>query len=218
MLFGLTEAAYQGAGIDGGWEVNFAANWYFIAGLLLLYLPVIWFVTDRIIEPRLGKWSPEEGADAQSYSDEDVPLAPEQKKGLLYAGLALLAVCALWAVMTLIPNAPLWYDDAELTLKYQATGLPMEDVLNKVEAAAWYDHMAPFFRSMVAAFLILFLAAGWAYGAAANTINNHKDLVDMMAEAMKDMGYYLVLAFAAAHFVAMFNWSNLGLILSLIHI
>ena len=34
----------------------------------------------------------------------------------------------------------------------------------------------------------------------------------MMAEAMKDMGYYLVLAFAAAHFVALFNWSNLGLI------
>ena len=29
---------------------------------------------------------------------------------------------------------------------------------------------------------------------------------------MKDLGYYLVLAFAAAHFVAMFNWSNLGLI------
>ena len=34
----------------------------------------------------------------------------------------------------------------------------------------------------------------------------------MMTEAMRDMGYYLVLSFAAAHFVAMFNWSNLGLI------
>ena len=32
---------------------------------------------------------------------------------------------------------------------------------------------------------------------------------------MKDMGYYLVLAFAAAHFVAMFNWSNLGLIFAI---
>ena len=64
----------------------------------------------------------------------------------------------------------------------------------------------------MAGFLVLFLAAGWAYGAAANTINNHRDLVNMMAEAMKDMGYYLVLAFAAAHFVAMFGWSNLGLI------
>ena len=40
----------------------------------------------------------------------------------------------------------------------------------------------------------------------------HRDIVKMMAGAMGDMAYYLVLAFAAAHFVAMFNWSNLGLI------
>ena len=57
--------------------------------------------------------------------------------------------------------------------------------------------------------MILFLAAGWAYGSAAGTINRGDDLVAMMTESMKDMGYYLVLAFAAAHFVAMFNWSNL---------
>ena len=58
----------------------------------------------------------------------------------------------------------------------------------------------------------MFLAAGWAYGKAAGTIKSQKDLIDMMSEAMKDMGYYLVLMFAAAHFVAMFNWSNLGLV------
>jgi aminobenzoyl-glutamate transport protein len=32
---------------------------------------------------------------------------------------------------------------------------------------------------------------------------------------MSDLAYYLVLAFAAAHFVAMFNWSNLGLIFAI---
>ena len=37
----------------------------------------------------------------------------------------------------------------------------------------------------------------------------------MMSEAMTDLGYYLVLAFAAAHFVALFNWSNLGLIFAI---
>ena len=36
----------------------------------------------------------------------------------------------------------------------------------------------------------------------------------MMSASMGDMAYYLVLAFAAAHFVAMFNWSNLGLIIA----
>ncbi|MCA8901505.1 MAG: AbgT family transporter, partial [Hyphomonas sp.] len=154
---------------------------------------VIWYVTDRVIEPRLGKWHHAPGAGID-VGDEDAPLTPEQKKGLRYAGLALLGVCLLWAFMTLGPGTPL-LDDGPGT-----------------EGNPWYQKAGPFFRSLVAAFLILFLAAGWAYGAAANTINNHRDLVGMMTEAMKDLGYYLVLAFAAAHFVAMFNWSNLGLI------
>ncbi|MEM9226068.1 MAG: AbgT family transporter [Pseudomonadota bacterium] len=194
LLFGITETAYEASNIDSGWTMNIAGNWYFIAALLAIYLPVIWLVTDKVIEPRLGKWMPEAGAETQSYGDEDAPLTPEQRKGLRHAGFAVLGVCALWAAMIFGPGTPLLNDGPG------------------TENDAWYTVAGPFFRSLVAGFLVLFLAAGWAYGAAANTINNHRDLVDMMAEAMKDMGYYLVLAFAAAHFVAMFGWSNLGLI------
>jgi aminobenzoyl-glutamate transport protein len=66
----------------------------------------------------------------------------------------------------------------------------------------------------VAAFFVLFLLSGWAYGKGAGTVENHRDLVKMMTGAMEDLAYYLVLAFVAAHFVAMFSWSNLGLILA----
>jgi aminobenzoyl-glutamate transport protein len=72
--------------------------------------------------------------------------------------------------------------------------------------------MTPFYQSLVAGFLVLFLACGWAYGRAVGAVKGHRDVVKMMAGAMGDLAYYLVLAFAAAHFVAMFNWSNLGLI------
>ncbi|MBR9834138.1 MAG: TIGR00366 family protein [Alphaproteobacteria bacterium] len=194
LLFGITETAYGVSNIDGGWSMNIAGNWYFIAALLFIYLPVIWLVTDKVIEPRLGKWSPDEGADTKSYGNENQALTADQKKGLRNAGLAVLGVCALWAAMTFGPGTPLLNDGPEMA------------------GAPWYTVAGPFFKSLVAGFLVLFLAAGWAYGAAAKTINNHRDLVDMMAEAMKDLGYYLVLAFAAAHFVAMFGWSNLGLI------
>jgi aminobenzoyl-glutamate transport protein len=61
----------------------------------------------------------------------------------------------------------------------------------------------------------MFLAAGWAYGHGSGTVKSHRDIVRMMTEAMSDLAYYLVLAFAAAHFVAMFNWSNLGLIFAI---
>ncbi|MAN66031.1 AbgT family transporter [uncultured Hyphomonas sp.] len=193
LLFGITEAAYGASNIDAGWAMNIAGNTYFIIALLVIYLPVIWYVTDKIIEPRLGTWIPGPEAAVQA-GDEDKPLTRDQQKGLRMAGLAVLGVCALWALMTFGPGTPLLADGPG------------------TEGDPWYQKAGPFFRSLVAGFLVLFLAAGWAYGAAANTINNHRDLVNMMAEAMKDMGYYLVLAFAAAHFVAMFGWSNLGLI------
>jgi aminobenzoyl-glutamate transport protein len=193
LLFGITESAVGGSGIDSAWVVNIAGNTYFIIALLLIYLPVIWWVTDRVIEPRLGSWKPD-AAQAEIYADEDKPLTEGQRKGLLRAGLACLAVVGLWVFMTLGPGTPL-LDDGPGS-----------------EGKRWYELMNPVFKSLVAGFMILFLAAGWAYGAAAGTIRNHRDLVAMMAEAMKDMGYYLVLAFGAAHFVEMFNWSNLGLI------
>jgi len=37
----------------------------------------------------------------------------------------------------------------------------------------------------------------------------------MISEGMASMSYYIVMAFVAAHFVALFNWSNLGVILAI---
>ncbi|MGB0906341.1 MAG: AbgT family transporter [Maricaulaceae bacterium] len=193
LLFGITEASVEGSGLTTDWTMNIAGNWFFIAALMFIYLPVIWYVTDKIVEPRLGKWTPT-GDQARDYGDEDKPLTAAESKGLRAAGLAILGVCALWAAMTFAPGTPLLADEGA------PAGQP------------WYVTATPFFKSLVAGFMVLFLAAGWAYGKAAGTIKDHRGLVDMMAEAMKDMGYYLVLAFAAAHFVAMFNWSNLGII------
>lgn len=194
LLFGITESAYEASNIDVGWSMNIAGNWWFIIALLMLYIPVIWYVADRIIEPRLGQWQPANEADAESYRNPDAPLTDEQRRGLRHAGLALLGVAIAWTAMVFGPGTPLLNDGPEMA------GSP------------WYSVAAPFFKSLVAAFLILFLMAGWAYGRAAGTIKSNQDLVDMMSDAMRDMSYYLVLAFFAAHFVAMFGWSNLGLI------
>ena len=193
LLFGITEASVESAQLDTAWTMNIAGNWYFIAALLVIYLPVIWFVTDRIIEPRLGEWVPEEEHRA-SFGPEAQRLTAGERKGLRRAGVAILGVVILWVVMTFGPGTPL-----------------LDDGPGK-EGQAWYVTATPLFKSLVAGFMILFLAAGWAYGSAAGTIKTGDDLVGMMTESMKDMGYYLVLSFVAAHFVAMFDWSNLGLI------
>ncbi len=189
LLFGITEASAEA--LAPAWDANIVGNWYFIVGMTVLFLPVIWFVTDRVIEPRLGAYQPQSAA-AQTAADGDKPLTADQKKGLARAGIACVVVCLLWAFFAVGPGTPLLDDTAEGVL-------------------AW----TPFFRSLVAGFFILFLAAGWVYGAAAGTVKGHRDIVRMMSEAMADLSYYLVLAFFAAHFVAMFNWSNLGLIFAI---
>lgn len=187
LLFGITEAAVEQ--LVPTWDANIAGNWYFIIVMLFAFLPLIWFVTDVIIEPRLKRYAPPDGDAMNNIGDANAPLTPEQKKGLGRAGIAVLLVCALWIAFVFMPGTPL----------YDAAAEP--------EA-----RLTPFYQSLVAGFFILFLAAGWAYGAAAGTVKNHRDAVKMMSGAMGDLSYYLVLAFAAAHFVAMFNWSNLGLI------
>lgn len=188
LLFGITESAAEQ--IVPGWDANIAGNWYFIAAMLIVFMPVIWLVTDKLIEPRLQRFSPPDGASMQTIGDSNAPLSAAEKKGLGRAGLAALVVIALWAFFTFGPGTPLIDEDA----------------------ATPEGRLTPFYKSLVAAFMVLFLACGWAYGAMVGSVKTHRDAVQMMSGAMGDMAYYLVLAFAAAHFVAMFNWSNLGLI------
>lgn len=195
LLFGITQAAAET--VFPGWEANIAGNWYFIFVMTFVFLPVIWYVTDRIIEPRLGHYSgplnpSEKGSDGASSVDDDSndrALTEGEKRGLRYAGLALLAVVALWLFMLFGP------------------GTALVD-----ESAAAEAQLTPFYQSLVAGFFLLFLLAGWAYGKGVGNIKSHRDLVKMMSDSMADMAYFLVLAFMVAHFVALFSWSNLGLI------
>ena len=104
LLFGITEAAAES--IAPAWDANIAGNWYFIAAMTLIFLPVIWFVTDVIIEPRMGKYVPE-GSSGKMIEDGDKPITPEQKKGLRRALYATIIVCLLWVGFTFGPGTPL---------------------------------------------------------------------------------------------------------------
>ncbi len=188
LLFGITESAAET--ILPTWDANVAGNAWFIVAMTFVFLPVIWYITDRVIEPRLAPMT--DANDAEVAEESAQGLTMDERRGLKMAGLAVLGVVAVWVFLCVGPGTPLIDESA-----------PPESRFN------------PLFQSLVAGFLFVFLAAGWAYGAAAGTIQNHRDLIAMMRDAMGDMAYYLVLSFAAAHFVAMFNWSNLGLIFAI---
>ncbi|WP_077355537.1 AbgT family transporter [Brevundimonas sp. LM2] len=188
LILGITEPAAHL--IDPTYQVSIAGNWFFIVGVVIVFTPIVWFLTDRVIEPRLGVWRPAEGV-APPALEERQPLTGPQKKGLAYAGLALLAMIALWTLIATLPASP--FIDAE------------------AEPAQRFN---PLYRSLAAFFAVTFFVTGAAYGVGAATIRSHRDLVRMMGEGISVLAPYIVLVFFAAHFVAMFNWSGLGPILA----
>ncbi len=124
-------------------------------------------------------------------SDADiVKVSAEESKGLKWAGISLLAFVVVILAMVVPSNGILRSDAGEI-----------------IKNSAFMGGMVPI---IAAAFLI----PGVAYGIAAGTVKNDKDVANFMGKAMASMGGYLVLAFVAAQFVSYFTWSNLGTILA----
>ena len=186
LLAGITEEAARL--IDPDYVVVATANWYFMVASTFLITIIGSLVTIFIVEPKLDKYDPS-GADEtildKSMMDE---VTKEEKKGLLWAGIALLGVLGLMA-LTLLPE---WG-----VLRNPETG----DQIN-----------SPFFRGFVVWILIFFIATGYAYGRAAGTMKGDRDVIDAMSGALASLGLYIVLVFFAAQFVAFFGWTNIGAI------
>jgi len=188
LLLGMTEAAAHL--IDPSYQVSIAGNWFFIVGIVIVFTPLVWLLTDFVIEPRLGPWVARPGVVPPAKAEKE-PITAIESSGLKLAGLTLLGMIALWTLIAFIPASPFVNLEAE-------------------PAQQWN----PLYRSLAAFFAITFFVVGAAYGVGARTITSHRDLVRMMGEGITVLAPYIVLAFFAAHFVAMFNWSGLGPILA----
>jgi aminobenzoyl-glutamate transport protein len=183
LLAGLTEEAARI--VTPGARVSPACNYYFMVVSTFVLTAVGTFVTERIVEPRLGRW--QGGAAA---SQELKPLAPQERRGLM----AALAAAAAFAAVLLWGTVP-----AGGFLRDPGTGGLLH---------------SPFMSGIVALIFLGGAATGIAYGAASGAFRNEADVLKGMGKSMETLGGYLVLVFFAAQFVAYFNWTNLGLILA----
>lgn len=187
MLQGLTQSAAEL--LDPAIATNPLNNWFFTGSSTLLIVLVGWFVADRIVEPRLAKLTINgDFAGAPSLD----PLDAAERRGLraalaaMVGGLVLLAVSAA-------PEGSAW--------RSGAGPLTVAD--------------APLMKSIVPIIFLVFLLPGVVYGYVAGTTKTHRDIVEGMTRAMSGMGYYIVIAFFAALFIAEFGRSNLGALLAL---
>ena len=186
MLQGISQAG--AALIDPDLELNPLNNWYFTSASTLLVILVGWYVTDKVVAPRLAG-EPVDGDLAGAPRLE--PLQPRERTALLAAlGVMLLAIVIL--VLSAAPQGSAWRSDGQLT----AAG-------------------APLMRSIVPLIFLFFLLPGVVYGYVSGSVRNHRDVIEGMRVAMSGMSYYIVMAFFAALFIAEFGRSNLGALVAL---
>src|SRR5262249_58124139 len=116
-------------------SIDLTANlWFSIVSALLLAV-VATVVTERVVEPGLGRYEGERPADAAPA------MTPAESRGLRRALFAFLGVFVFFALITLPPGAPLRNPD---------TGAIVGD--------------SPFMSSLIIVIMLMFLAAGAAYG------------------------------------------------------
>lgn len=183
LLAGITTEAARLS--DATYEVGITGNWYFIIISTFLITILGTIVTEKIIEPRLGEYKA-----GENDENEVMEVTAEQKRGLLFAGIAFLITIA--AILLLV--------------------VPYNGVLRNPETHAILK--SPFMDSIVIIISILFLIPGIAYGIGEKTIKNDKQVINLMGKSMSSMGSYIVLVFFASQFVAYFGYTKLGTIIA----
>lgn len=183
ILAGLSTAAAHI--IDDTINVNPMVNYYFMVISAIMVVIVGTWVVEKIIEPRLGKYT----GDVEPLAIEEA--TPTEKKALKWAGWGTLIFIAAMA-MTIIPENGL--------LRDPETGGILK---------------SPFFSGIIVTLLLIFFVPGLIYGKITGAFKNDKQVMSAMGKSMSGMGSYIILVFFAAQFVYFFSHSNLGIIIAI---
>ena len=187
LLQGFTQGAAQI--LDASRNVNPLCNWFFTSFSSIVVILVVWFITDKIIEPRLR------GTKIDG-NPEDMPemptLSAKENRALNVANVVMLVLAGL-LVWALIPgSSPLRAADGSIT-----------------------SFSAPIMQSIVPLIFLFFLLPGIVYGYMSGTFKSHKDIIKGASKSMETMAYYMVMVFCCALFTNAFGSSNLGALLAL---
>ncbi len=186
LVAGLTNDAIKGfLGAESTFHVDVTCNWYFMMASTVLCALVIGWVSNHIVEPRLGKY--EGDADTSGVQD----LTPEQKLGLKRAGLGSLVFIAV--ILVLYFWGPL--------------GLTKSGARKFIGSA--------FLNGLIPILFFFFAVPGILYGYTVGTFKSSADINKAMVRQTAAVGSFVVLCFFAGQFQGLFNWTKLGTILAI---
>ena len=181
--------------LDPDINLNPLNNWYFTSASTLLIVLVGWWITDKIVEPRLSKMEID-GDEDQMPKMENVT-SRESKAfwmGFLAMVLGIIGL-VLWA----------YPEDSALR------GPGMVDP----EVQSLTSFHAPLMKAIVPLIFILLLIPGLVFGFVSGRYKSSGDLIQSMKKSMESMGYYIVMAFFVALFIDAFSRSNIGLLIAI---
>lgn len=187
LLAGFTQEAARI--MDPTYIVNPLANLMFTGLSSFIIVGIGWYITDKVIEPRLQKTAID--ADAEEAPDMG-SFTPLESKAFSYAGWTMVV-----GIVLLV--AAVWPETSPLR---SPTG----------EVAAFN---APVMQSIVPLIFILFVIPGIIYGKVAGTFKQSADVIKAMSTTMAGMAGFMVMVFFIAQFLVAFTQSNLGTLLAL---
>jgi len=177
--------------VDPARMIGLASNlWFSIVSVLFLTV-VVGFITERIIEPRLGTYHPGDGEEA-AQPEQGATLSEAESRGLRFALYGLIGLVVVFLLLTLPSGAP---------LRNPETG---ELIGN-----------SPFMNGLITYIMLLFLVTGWAYGIGAGTMRSLSEVIAAIEKSVRNLGATIFLFFVLSQFVAYFTFTNMGTVMAL---
>lgn len=180
----LTEITNEAIALAGGSPISITANFYFAAVSAIVLSVVAWVVTERMIEPRLGQYQPEDGVTIDEDLDEEA--AQAEARGLRYSLYAFLGITALILLFTLPPGAP---------LRDPVTGRIVGNT--------------PFMSSLIFIISLMFLISGIGYGIGASTVKGSADVINGVTKTFAGLAGLIFMLLMISQFIAFFNYTNI---------
>ena len=166
-------------------SIDLTSNlWFSMVSVVFLAI-LIAQITERVIEPRLGKFA------GEVPPDDSGKMSKEEARGLRFAALGLVGVLVAFALLTLPPGAP---------LRDPHTGAIIGNT--------------PFMSGLIGFIMTAFLVTGAAYGLGSGKMKSAKDIIKAIEKSLSGLGGLIFLLFIIAQFIAYFNFTNMATLLA----
>jgi aminobenzoyl-glutamate transport protein len=229
--------------IDPFYTVTILHNAYFKAASALVVMVFGWLVTDLLVEPRLLRQRAERASEPDAVSADlsapltEMALTPVERRGLIYAVAAGVAVLGLFATLIFVPGLPLHgvgqpsLADGRVIVQHPVDLLPpnteaevpKHDILSKqpltvVERPTrgrlsespgdrWSHVIVPII-------FFAFLIPGMVYGRVTGTLRTQADFIEGLYHGIRSIVPVLAIAFFMGQFVNYFAYTRLDQILA----